>query len=132
MKCNTLPGAGVSFESFKIAFLNILNTERTLKMLNNFNLKNLLNFDVMLFPRVARICYIVLAVISVLFGVGLIMRGIDSPWGGGLLVLSGLFTMILAPLFIRLWFEMILVVFMIYEYLRDIRKTLTKQTDTQH
>jgi hypothetical protein len=91
-----------------------------------FDFKELLSFKIMLFPKIATVCYILLVAISVLSGFVMFVRGIAAEWGGGGMIISGLATMIIAPLLIRLWFEFCLVLFMIYDRLDDIRGELTK------
>ena len=95
-------------------------------MLKNFKFQNLLNFEVMLFPNIATVLYLLLAAISVLFGFAMVIRGIDMPWGGGPVIIGGLVMMIIGPLFIRLGFEVLLTFFKVHDKLRDISNKLNK------
>jgi hypothetical protein len=99
-------------------------------MSQKFEFKDLLKFEVMLFPKIATVCYLVIVGISVLFGFVTFIRGIDADWGGEAMVISGLAMMTIIPLLIRLWFELMLVLFMIHGKLGDIRDELRKSTDT--
>ncbi|MCI2424673.1 DUF4282 domain-containing protein [Candidatus Acetothermia bacterium] len=99
-------------------------------MSQKFEFKDLLKFEVMLFPKIATVCYLVIAGISILWGFGTIIRGLDAPWGGEVMVISGLGMMTIVPLLIRLWFEFMLVLFRIHDKLDNIRDKLTKSTDT--
>jgi hypothetical protein len=95
-----------------------------------FEFKDLLKLEVMLFPKIATISYLVIVGISILFGFVTLIRGIEAPWGGGAMIISGLAMMTIVPLLIRLWFEFMLVLFMIHDKLGDVRGKLMKSTDT--
>ncbi|MCD5411875.1 DUF4282 domain-containing protein [Thermodesulfovibrionales bacterium] len=99
-------------------------------MSKKFDFKDLLSFEVMLFPKVAKVCYLVLVVISILTGFVLIIRGIDAPWGGEPVVLGGLLMMTIVPVFIRLGFESLLVLFKIYDRLCDINNKFAEPSDS--
>ena len=94
--------------------------------MKDFEFKDLLSFEVMLFPKIARVCYLLLIAIAVLFGFATVIRGIDMPWGGGAVIISGLAMMAIGPFLIRLWFEALLVLFKVYDRLRDINNKLDK------
>ena len=97
-------------------------------MYKGLEVKDLLSFEVMLFPKIATICYRLLVGISILLGFIMLIRGIDMPWGGGAMIISGLAMMTIGPFFIRLWFEFLLVLFMIHDKLGDIRGEFTKSS----
>lgn len=93
-------------------------------MSKKFDFKDLLSFEVTFIPKVASICYLVMVGISVLSGFIIIILGIAE----GLLAVAlvGLLVMIILPLFIRLWFEVMLIFFKIYDRLNDINNKLDK------
>lgn len=101
------------------------------KIINGFKFKDLLNFEVMLFPKVASVFYFILTGISILFGFVSVIRGFSAQWGGGAMVISGLLTILIAPFLIRLWFEFVLVIFMVYEKISKIHTSLLTMRDTQ-
>ena len=95
-------------------------------MSNGFSFKDLFSFEVMVFPKIATVLYLLLVGICVLFGFITIVRGIDMPWGGGPVIISGLAMMTIGPFLIRLWFEALLVLFKVHDRLRDINNKLDK------
>lgn len=94
--------------------------------MKGFEFKDLLRFDVMVFPKVATVLYLLLVAIAVLFGFATVIRGMSMPWGGGTMIVSGLLLIVIGPFFIRLWFEALLVFFKVYDRLRDINNKLDK------
>ncbi|MCL0075243.1 DUF4282 domain-containing protein [Thermodesulfovibrionales bacterium] len=94
--------------------------------MKDFDFKSLLSFEVMLFPKIATICYFLMAGISILVGFITIVRGIDAPWGGGPIIFGGLLMMTIVPFLIRLCFETLLVLFKVYDRLGDINNKLDK------
>ncbi|MCL0083764.1 DUF4282 domain-containing protein [Thermodesulfovibrionales bacterium] len=93
--------------------------------MKGFGFKDLLSFEVMLFPKIATICYFLMAGISILSGFIMIVRGIDAPWGGPI-IFGGLLMMTIVPFLIRLCFETLLVLFKVYDRLGDINNKLDK------
>ena len=93
-------------------------------MSKKFDFKDLLNFEVMLFPKVARVCYLVIVGISILSGFITFVEGMGMPWGGGPVIIGGLAIMIIGPFFIRLGFEVALILFKVYDRLCDISNKL--------
>jgi len=98
-------------------------------MYKRFEFKDLLSFEVMLFPKIATFCYRLLVVISILVGFVSFIQGIGAVWGGEILFFSGLAMMIIIPFVIRLWFEFLLVLFMINDKLSYIRVERSNSTD---
>ncbi|MCL0069782.1 DUF4282 domain-containing protein [Dehalococcoidia bacterium] len=95
-------------------------------MSKGFNFRDLFSFEVMVFPKIATVCYLLLVAISVLFGFTTFVRGIDMPRGGGPVIIVGLAMMTIGPFLIRLFFEALLVLFKVYDRLGDINNKVDK------
>lgn len=90
-----------------------------------FRLRDLLSFEKMLTPRLARIGFYVLSAIAILVGTLAVINGASSRFGGGAQVIGGLATAIIGPFLIRIACEQIIVIFGIYERLGEIRDNQT-------
>ncbi len=85
-------------------------------------LEKVLYFDEMLTPRVIQIVYWVTTALIILGGLRTIVSGITSSYGGGFQVFMGLLTITLGPVANRIWCEILIVIFKIYESLQRISK----------
>jgi hypothetical protein len=74
----------------------------------------------MITPTIIKVVYYILIGVSVLMSLGMILAGFNMPYGGGLQVFMGLVMLVLSPLFVRLYCEILIVVFKIYEKLGSI------------
>lgn len=88
---------------------------------DRFRLRDLLRFEKMLTPRLARLGFYVLSALAILAGVIMMFSGMKARFGGGLRVVAGLGLALVGPLFVRVACEQIIVVFGIYERLGQIR-----------
>ena len=86
-----------------------------------FRLRDLLRFEKMLTPRLARIGFYVLSALAILTGIILIFSGMNARFGGGMRVVAGLMTAVVGPFLVRIACEQIIVIFGIYERLGEIR-----------
>lgn len=84
-------------------------------------MKTFLNFDKMITPAIIKFIFYIGTAISVLVSLGMIVRGMNSHYGGGFMVLIGILTLILSPLIIRIYCELLIVIFKINESLIEIR-----------
>lgn len=64
--------------------------------------------------------------LSVLIGIFQIGAGVTSDFGGGSQVLLGLITLVLGPLFTRIYCELLIVFFKMQESLYEINTKLSK------
>jgi len=64
-----------------------------------------------------------IAVIAGLIGVG---SGLSSSYGGGSQVLAGLLILVLGPVFVRIYCELLILLFRMYETLGQIRDSLAE------
>lgn len=84
------------------------------------------NFDSMITPIIIKIIFWVGLGASVLSGLGIIISGLNSPWGGGAQVIGGLLIIVVGPLVVRIYCELLIIMFKMHEALQDIRQSLKK------
>ncbi len=80
-----------------------------------------LSFRKMITPIIIQVVFWIGAVIIALAGLWNIFRGATEYAGGGTLVLYGLLTLLLGPLFWRIFCELLVVIFRINETLTEIK-----------
>jgi len=80
-----------------------------------------LKFDKMITPSIIQVIFYIGLALGLLVGLINVFAGITSNYGGGIQVLFGLIIMVVAPLFIRLWCELTIVIFKIHEALEVIK-----------
>lgn len=95
--------------------------EGGMKMFSDF-----LKFDKMITPVIIKIIFWVGLVVSVVIALGMIIAGLSSPWGGGLQVLGGLAILVVGPLTVRVYCELLIIIFKINESLSEIKENLKK------
>lgn len=88
----------------------------------NFTLARFMNFDKMITPVIIKVIFIIGVVVTTLLGLGMIVSGLGSPYGGGISVFMGLLTLVVGPIFNRVYCELIIVVFKVHEALEDLRR----------
>ena len=85
-----------------------------------------LSFDEMVTPLIIKIIYWIGIVASVVSGLVSIIQGINSYYGGGAMVIGGLLMIILGPIFTRVWCELMIVMFKIYENLVELNSKIKR------
>lgn len=90
-------------------------------------MNHFLNFDKMITPLIIKIIFWIGIAFSVLTGLMMIISGIASYYGGGIQVIMGLITIVLGPLFVRIYCELLIIFFKMHETLQDVKTTLDKQ-----
>ena len=83
-----------------------------------------LNFDKMITPTIIKIIFWIGVVVCVIGGLVTIIQGASSPFGGGVAVLMGLVIMLLGPLFVRIYCEILIIFFKMNDNLNEIKKIL--------
>jgi len=86
----------------------------------------LTSFDKMITPTIIKIIFWIGCGLSVLAGLGAVGAGLFSPFGGGIMVVYGLLMIVFGPLLVRVYCELIIVAFKMYEAMNDIRHSLVK------
>ncbi|WP_036543899.1 DUF4282 domain-containing protein [Nitrincola lacisaponensis] len=87
-------------------------------------MKNIFFFDAMLTPKIITIVYWLLLAGVVITGLGMIFGSFNAYYGGGMMFLGGLATIIFGSIGVRIWCELLIVLFKIND---NIRKVAEKQ-----
>lgn len=80
------------------------------------------SFDKMITPAIIKFIFIIGIVSTTLIGIGMIISGLTSSFGGGAQVFTGLLILISGPVLVRINCELMIVMFKIHEALEDIRR----------
>ena len=91
-----------------------------------FNFRDLFQWDSFITPAIIKPFYWLVIAVTVLFGISGVFSGLAamaiSPFGGFILVLSSLASILVGIVFTRIVSEFILIVFRINEHLGAIRE----------
>lgn len=89
--------------------------------------KSILSFDKMIMPLFIKIIFWIGVIGAVLFGFGWIIFGFIKFKNGGFgMVIGGIFLMLIGPFIVRLYAEMLIVIFKLQESLIQIRNLLSE------
>jgi Domain of unknown function (DUF4282) len=89
-------------------------------MNNKFTLNDFSSFDKMIAPSFLTILYYIQMGACILASIWFIFKGMDTNFGGGMMVVAGLANLVFAPLLTRLLYEFIIVIFKIHSRLVNI------------
>ena len=95
---------------------------------SNATMQDYLTFRKMITPLVIQIVFWLLAGLCVLAGLLAMMAGANAARGGGYLVIQGLLTIFVGPLIVRIYCELLIVIFSINDTLLDTKKLLERQS----
>ena len=84
-------------------------------------MKEILNFDKMITPSIIKFVFWIASGFAILSGLIAIISGASSHYGGGAQIFSGLLFIILGPLAIRIYCELLIIFFKIHESLNTIK-----------
>ena len=87
-----------------------------------------LAFRKMITPAIIQILFWIGVVICVISGIAGIAAGASADIGGGKMVFTGFLTLILGPIFVRVYCELIIVMFRILDVLKDIQSGKKAET----
>ena len=84
-----------------------------------FEVRDLVSFDKMFTPEIIKVIYWIGVVVAVLAGLGSVATAMfaKSLWG----MAMGLLWIVLGPILVRVYCELLIVIFNIYGVLREIR-----------
>ncbi len=85
----------------------------------------MLRFDKMIAPTFLTILYYIHTLCCMGAGLWFISKGMDAYYGGGMMVIGGIAGLVLGPLLIRLFYELLIVIFKIHSRLSSIDYTLS-------
>lgn len=83
--------------------------------------KTFLSFDKMITPTLIKIIFYIGIIMSTLTGIGMILGGMRSHFGGGIQVFLGLLTLVISPIIVRVYCELLIVIFKIHDSLNEIK-----------
>lgn len=89
--------------------------------------QDFLTFKKMITPVIIQILFWILAGLSIIVGLVAIVSGASSNFGGGAQVFGGLLLLVLGPIAVRVYCEILIVVFRMNETLTEIRNSLPRQ-----
>lgn len=92
------------------------------------NIKNLLTFDTMITPFIIQIVFWVGTLGSVISGVIMLISGFTDI-APTMYIFAGILIIIIGPLVIRVYCELLILTFKIYEHLSAIRSSLTERNE---
>jgi hypothetical protein len=84
-------------------------------------MNDFLTFRKMITPLIIQILFWIGVVGSILVGLVMMVSGASSDYGGGQSVLMGLFVLLLGPIMVRIYCELLILFFRMNETLTDIR-----------
>jgi hypothetical protein len=90
----------------------------------SFDIKDCFDFEKMLTPVFIKVVYWLLLALAILGGLIQIIVGLASKYNSGRQVLMGLSALILGPIFVRIFCELLIVVFSINGHLADMKPSL--------
>lgn len=92
-------------------------------------LKKLISFDEFITPSIIKILYYIFAGLVILMGLYQVFTSYSYYGLGFTQVISGLFFIILGPILVKVYFEILIVLFKIYEKLSTISNKLDSKSN---
>lgn len=86
------------------------------------NLKDFTSFDKMITPTIVKILFYIGVFLTIVCGLVEIIGGLAS--GEGSLVFFGFITVIFGPIFAKVYCELLMVIFKIYDTLKEINQKM--------
>jgi hypothetical protein len=90
----------------------------------NSLLTEFVTFDKMITPLLIKIIFWLGVGVTAIMAILLIISGASSPYGGGAQVIIGLILLVLGPLFVRVYCELLIIMFKIHEAINSINSNL--------
>lgn len=84
-------------------------------------MKGIFNFDKMIMPIFIKIIFWLAVIGSILGGIGTMLFGVISDSSNFITIITGLLVLLLGPIIVRLYAEMLIVIFKMQESLIQIR-----------
>ena len=95
-------------------------------------MNDFLAFRKMITPTVIQIIFWIGVIYCIIVGIVMIAVGVAGDRGGGAPVLMGIASLILGPLFVRIYCELLIILFRIHDRLTEIsNNTGSKQSGAQ-
>ena len=108
--------------------------EQELRRMKSIGFRGLFSFDTLLFPKIARVLFFIYCV---LLAIGLavgVLAGLAAMIGQGLfaglaIIVAAVISCVIMFVATRVWFEIVLVMFKLYESVDEIRRQLQNKVD---
>lgn len=91
--------------------------------------KKLISFDEFITPVIIKILYYIFAVLVIIYGLYQVFTSFGYYGGGATQIIAGLITIILGPILVKVYFEILIVLFKIYEKLSAITNKLDNNSN---
>lgn len=92
-------------------------------------MNDFLCFKRMITPVIIQILFWIGVVVCVILGLTAIVGGANASRGGGAMILGGLFWILLGPIVVRIYCELLIVIFTINDTLTDVRNLLKPKNE---
>lgn len=91
------------------------------------NLQSFLSFNKMITPSIITVIYYILLTAVILGGLFTIFAGLGAPFGGGGMAFTGILVLFLGPVLVRVYCEILIVLFKIHGRLASVDETLKRE-----
>ncbi|WP_245831731.1 DUF4282 domain-containing protein [Oceanobacillus senegalensis] len=81
-------------------------------------------FNKMITPTIIKVLFWIGVVGSVIVGIMQFITGLVTPYGGGFVVFVGLLTIVLGPLFARVYCELLILFFKMHETMQEMNEKI--------
>ena len=94
-------------------------------------MKKILDFDVMITPLIIKVLFWIGIAASVIIGLITIVEGFSAYYGGGGIILSGLLIIVLGPIGVRIYCELLIIMFKMFDTMKGIQRSLDNQSKVE-
>ncbi len=88
-----------------------------------------LNFKKMITPLIIQILFWISVVVVVIMGLIMIYQGANARYGGGSMIFSGLLMILIGPIVVRVYCELLIVIFSINDTLTNVKNLLKNKEE---
>jgi hypothetical protein len=85
------------------------------------------SFEKFITPTIIKILFWIMLIFVIIAGIASIITGITSSYGGTAFVLLGIGYIIIGPIFVRVFTELLLLLFIMNDSLKEIKKNTDKE-----
>jgi len=90
-------------------------------------LNNFISFNKMITPTIIKVLFWIGVGFSIILGLIQIITGFNSYFGGGYQIFMGILTIILGPIFTRVYCELLILFFKMHETIKEINEKLSSK-----
>lgn len=85
------------------------------------------SFEKFITPTIIKILFWIMLIVVIIAGIASIIAGIKSSYGGAALVFLGIGYIIIGPILVRVYTELLLLLFVMNDSLKEIKKNTDKE-----